>query len=227
MATSVIEGTFVEQIFKEVIWPARDQMMDNRYFTDLRNGKLTKRRLQGYSLDHTWFNWNLLRGAAIRMLRAESLDAFKGHLYGISEERTHPEICMKFGKALGLTDEDFANHVPTIGTLMHTSVIVASPITNGNPAAGRASGMVNETLVQRYSKEFADYLTKAPYNMTEDDIEFFIIHGVVDVDHSRMAAEAVARMAQTDRDQEAVWRMARLQTQLKLAKFEGIYDGYA
>ena len=39
--------------------------------------------------------------------------------------------------------------------------------------------MVNETLVQRYSAEFAEYLPKAPYNMTEDDIEFFIIHGIV------------------------------------------------
>ena len=87
--------------------------------------------------------------------------------------------------------------------------------------------MVNETLVQRYSLEFANHLTKAPYNLTEDDIEFFIIHGVVDVDHSRMAAEAVARSAHTDEDKEAVWRSARLQVKLKLAKFEGIYDAYA
>jgi len=226
MAEQGIEGSFVEEIFKEVIWPARDQLLGNRYFTDLRSGKLTKRRLQGFSLEHTWFNWNLLKGTALRMIRADNLAALKGSLYQISEERTHPEICMKFGKALGLTDENFENHVPTLETLTHTSIIVASPITNGNLAAGRASGMVNETLVQRYSAEFAEYLTKTPYNLTDDDIEFFIIHGLVDVDHSRQAAEAVARTATSDRDQEAVWQTARLQVKLKLAKFEAIYDTY-
>ena len=156
---SVIEGTFVEDVLKEVVWPAKDQLMETRYFTDLRNGKLTKRRLQGYSLEHTWFNWTLLKGTGLRMLTSQNLGGLKANLYQISEERTHPEICMKFGKALGLTDEDFENHVPTIETLTHTSIIVASPITSGNPSGGRTSGMVNETLVQRYSTEFAEYLT--------------------------------------------------------------------
>ena len=227
MASSVIEGTFVEDVLKEVVWPAKDQLMETRYFTDLRNGKLTTRRLQGFSLEHTWFNWTLLKSTGLRMLTAPNLGALKANLFQVSEERTHPEICMKFGKSLGLTDEDFEHHIPTTETLTHTSIIVAGPMTSGNASAGRTSGMVNETLVQRYSTEFANYLTKPPYNLTDDDIEFFIIHGLVDVDHSRMAAEAVARGAKTDEDQAAVWRSARLQVKLKLAKFEGIYDAYA
>jgi pyrroloquinoline quinone (PQQ) biosynthesis protein C len=226
MATATAGETFVDQVYKEILLPARDQLLDNRYFTDLRNGKLTKRRLQGFSLEHTWFNWVLLKGTALRMLSAPTVSALKGNLFQISEEKDHPDMCKKFGLALGLTDDDFDNHIPTFQTLQHTSVIVASPITVGNAAAGRASGMVNETLVQRYSAEFAEYLTKAPYNMTEDEIEFFIVHGVVDVEHSKMAAAAVARTAITDRDQELVWYTAKLQTGLKLAKFDAIYDQY-
>ena len=227
MATLVANSSFVDQIFKEIVWPARDRLMDSRYFTDLRNGKLTQRRLQGFSLEHTYFNWTLLKGTAIRMLKAENLGAFKGNLSQISEERTHPDLCTKFGMAVGLTEADFENHIPTNETLLHTSVIVASPLTINNAAAGRSSGMFNETLVQRYSEEFATYLPKAPYNLSEDDIEFFIVHGVVDVEHSAQAAEAVARIAQTDRDKELVWYSVRLQAKLKLAKFEGMYDAYA
>jgi pyrroloquinoline quinone (PQQ) biosynthesis protein C len=226
MATATAGETFVDQIYKEIIIPAQDQLLGNRYFTDLRNGKLTKRRLQGYSLEHTWFNWVLLKGTALRMLAAQNVGQLKGNLFQISEEKDHPDMCKKFGLALGLTEEDFDTHTPTFETLQHTSVIVASPLTIANAAAGRTSGMVNETLVQRYSAEFAEYLTKAPYNMTEDEIEFFIIHGVVDVEHSKMAAAAVARTALTDRDQELVWYMAKLQTGLKLAKFDAIYDQY-
>ncbi|MDA0799348.1 MAG: iron-containing redox enzyme family protein [Chloroflexi bacterium] len=226
MATATAGETFVDQVLKEIILPARDQLLGNRYFTDLRAGKLSKRRMQGFSLEHTWFNWVLLKGTALRMLAAQNVGQLRGNLFQISEEKDHPDMCKKFGLALGLTDEDFDNHIPTFQTLQHTSVIVASPITVGNAAAGRASGMVNETLVQRYSAEFAEYLTKAPYNMTEDEIEFFIAHGVVDVEHSKMAAAAVARTALTDRDQELVWYTAKLQTSLKLAKFDAIYDQY-
>lgn len=227
MATTAATNSFVDQIFKEVIWPARDQLMDSPYFTDLRKGTLTKRRLQGYSLEHTWFNWTLLRATGLRMLTAPNLQALKGNLFQVSEEKDHPDMCKKFGLALGLTEDDFANHIPTPATLAHTSVIVAGPMTLNNAAAGRASGMVNETIVQRYSAEFAEYLPKAPYNMSEDDIEFFIVHGIVDVDHSQMAAQAVARIAQTDRDKEMVWYSARNQVALKLAKFQAIYDNYA
>jgi pyrroloquinoline quinone (PQQ) biosynthesis protein C len=226
MATATAGETFVDQVLKEIILPARDQLLDNRYFTDLRAGKLTNRRMQGFSLEHTWFNWVLLKGTALRMLAAQNVAQLRGNLFQISEEKDHPDMCKKFGLSLGLTEEDFDTHIPTFQTLQHTSVIVASPITVGNAAAGRASGMVNETLVQRYSAEFAEYLAKAPYNMTEDQIEFFIVHGVVDVEHSKMAAAAVARTALTDRDQELVWYTAKLQTSLKLAKFDAIYDQY-
>ena len=84
MATLVANSSFVDQIFKEIVWPARDRLMENRYFTDLRNGKLTQRRLQGFSLEHTYFNWTLLKGTAIRMLKAENLGAFKGNLSQVS-----------------------------------------------------------------------------------------------------------------------------------------------
>lgn len=227
MATTVAGDTFVDQIFKEVIWPARDQLMDSPYFTDLRKGKLTKRRMQGFSLEHTWFNWTLLKATGLRMLTAPNIQSLRGNLFQVSEEMTHPDMCKKFGMALGLTEDDFTNHVPTPATLAHTSVIVASPMTLNNAAAGRASGMVNETIVQRYSAEFAEYLPKAPYNLSEDAIEFFIVHGVVDVDHSQLAAKAVAQIAQTDRDKEMVWYSARNQASLKLAKFQAIYDTYA
>ena len=227
MATEVVDRTFVDEIFKEIVYPARDQLMDSPYFTDLRNGTLTTRRLQGFALEHHWFNWMLLKGGGLRMLNSANLDALKGSIQGLVEEHTHPDMAKKFGLSLGLTEEDFANHLPTPEVLAHTSIIVASPIVLGNPAAGRVSGMVNETLVQRYSMEYATYLPKAPYNCSEDAIEFFTEHGVVDVTHSERAAQAVARLAISDRDHEVAWYWAKIQAKLKLAKFQGIYDAYA
>jgi hypothetical protein len=37
-------------LMKEIIRPGVEQLMESRYFTDLRAGKLSVRRLQGWAL---------------------------------------------------------------------------------------------------------------------------------------------------------------------------------
>ena len=228
MVTETLDRTFVDSVLKEIVYPARDELMDGPYFTDLRNGTLTKRRMQGFSLQHTWFNRALLRGSVLRALKvSDRQDAFMGELDHIESERTHPDLCKKFGLAVGLTDEDFANEQPLFEVQLHTAIIVAGPLLAGHPAAGRVGGMSDETIVQRFATEFMEYLPKPPYNLSEDAIEFFTVHAVVDVDHAEAGAQAVARLATTDRDKEIVWEAAKRKTQLKLAKWRAIYDHYA
>jgi hypothetical protein len=57
--------------------------------------------------------------------------------------------------------------------------------------------------------------------------ERFHLHGKVDKEHTAMAAETIARNANTDREQALVRAAARNMVRFKLAKFEGIYDAYA
>jgi len=45
----------------------------------------------------------------------------------------------------------------------------------------RAMALSNETMVQRYATEFDEYLSKEPYNMSEEAREFFIVHKGADV----------------------------------------------
>ncbi len=228
MTTTVNVKDFVDELVAEVVQPAADALMETRYFRDLRAGTLTIRRLQGYSLQHTWFNRALLKSGAIRMIKAaDNPRAFKDMIAGIVAEHDHPDLCQEFGMNIGLTERDFEEMVPVHEVLCHTSVIVASALINTCPAAGRASGLTNETMVQRYSTELFNYLQEAPYNIPAEHLEFFRIHGIVDVDHAAEAAEAVVRLVRDDRDVEMVRHMAETQVRLKLGKFEGIYDAYA
>ena len=228
MTTAVDVKSFVDELVADVVQPAADALMDTRYFRDLRAGTLTIRRLQGYALQHTWFNRALLKSGAVRMIKAsDNPRAFRDMIAGIVAEHDHPDLCQEFGINIGLTDRDFEEMVPVHEVLCHTSVIVASALINTCPAAGRASGLTNETMVQRYSTELFNYLQEAPYNIEPEKLEFFRIHGIVDVDHAAEAAEAVVRLIRDDRDIEMVRHMAETQVRLKLGKFEGIYDAYA
>jgi pyrroloquinoline quinone (PQQ) biosynthesis protein C len=227
MTTETIDRTFVDSLLNDIVYPARDELLASPYFEELRAGTLSTRRLQGFSLQHTWFNRGLLKGGAIRMMRAMSDAAFMSAVRGIEAEITHPDLCKAFGLSLGLTEEDFANEIPLPEVVAHTSVIVAGPLLFATPAVGAAGAMSDETIVQRYSLEMAEYLAKAPYNMSRDDIRFFTIHGVVDVDHSAQAADTVARLAVTAADQALVRKTIAAKAQLKLAKWRAIYEHYA
>ena len=227
MATVVGNEAFVEQLIAEVVQPASERLMEGRYFSALRAGTLTMRQIQGYALQHTWFNRQLLKAGAVRMLRATDPTAFADAVEGIVAEHDHPDLCQEFGLSIGLTDEDFANTTPIFEVLCHTSVIVASSVMGGSPLAGRTSGLTNETMVQRYSTEFFNRLQQAPYDIPAEQLEFFRIHGIVDVDHAASAAEAIAARLGSERDRQLVWDSAETQVRLKLAKFEGLYDSYA
>jgi pyrroloquinoline quinone (PQQ) biosynthesis protein C len=227
MATETVDRTFVDSLLNEIVYPARDELLAGPFFSDLRYGKLTKRRMQGFSLQHTWFNRALLKGGAIRMLKAVGDGAFTDALLGVDGEVTHPDLCKRFGLSLGLTEDDFRNTIPLPEVVAHVSVIVAGPVIFTSPAVGKAGAMSDETIVQAYSKEMADCLAKPPYSMSPEAIEFFTIHGVVDVDHSAHAADGVARMVRTDHDKQLVRQTVESKVRLKLAKWRALYDRYA
>jgi pyrroloquinoline quinone (PQQ) biosynthesis protein C len=96
----------------------------------------------------------------------------------------------------------------------------------GTPAETRAGALVNETMVCRNSEEFDTALEKH-YGLDSRARTFFIVHGKVDQEHTAMAADTIARNANTDRDKELLRAAARNMVRFKLAKFEGIYDAYA
>ncbi len=131
----------------------------------------------------------------------------------------------RFGEAIGLKDEDFEKEIMIYECVAHTGAIIRGMFL-GSPAETRAGALVNETMVCRYSDEFDAALEKH-YGLDGRARTFFIVHGKVDQEHTAMAAETIARNANTDRDKELVRVAARNMVRFKLAKFDGIYDAYA
>jgi pyrroloquinoline quinone (PQQ) biosynthesis protein C len=96
----------------------------------------------------------------------------------------------------------------------------------GSASENRASALVNETMVCRYSEEFNNSLRKH-YDLDNKALQFFTAHSVTDQEHTMMAAEVIMRHAQTEHQLELVRDSARHMVRFKIAKFDGIYDAYA
>ena len=108
----------------------------------------------------------------------------------------------RFGEAMGLNDEDFQNGIMIFECVAHTAAIIRGMFV-GMPAETRAGALVNETMVCRYSEEFDAALEKH-YGLDGRARTFFIVHGKVDKEHTAMAAETIARYANTEREKELV-----------------------
>lgn len=217
---------FIDSLMREIIQPGVDQLMDNRYFTELRAGKLSKKRLAGFAVQHYLSNHVINKGLAYCMVKNASNQAVYSQFVELfTEEQSHPNLMKRFGLAIGLTEEDFANGIMIYECVAHTGAIIRGMFV-GAHAETRAGALVNETMVQRYSEEFDAALEKH-YGLDSRARTFFAVHGKVDVEHTAMAAEAIARNANTEREKEMVRVAARNMVRFKLAKFNGIYDAYA
>jgi pyrroloquinoline-quinone synthase len=216
---------FVESVIKDIIQPGVDRLMETRYFTELRNGKLSIRRLQGWALQHYLHNVALLKGFALCMVKnSHEPDLFKYFLYQLNEEQFHPDLAKKFGFAIGLTEEDFEKATPVFECLAHTSKTIHGMLL-GSASENRASALVNETMVCRYSEEHIAALRKH-YGLNDKALQFFTVHSVADQEHTQMAAEVIMRHADNERREELVRESARQMVRFKIAKFDGIYDAY-
>ena len=226
MATQTDNQQFVDEITKEIIQPGVERLMESRYFTDLRAGKLTTRQLGGFAIQHYIHNMAVLKGfALVATQRAADDKAFMGMAGGLYEEFTHPAMCKAFGRALGLTDEDFDHALPAYGCLLHTAATIHA-FYLASPVEVRANALSNETMVQRYATEFDVYLRKH-YDIPEEGMEFFVVHGVADIEHTARAAKAIAELADSDEDRERVRLVCRNMARLKVGKFDSIHEEYA
>jgi len=217
---------FIDSVVNDIIQPGVDRLMALPYFTELRAGKLSVKRLQGWSLQHYLHNVALLKGFALCMVKnSHEPELFKYFLYQMNEEQYHPDLAKKFGLAIGLQEEDFDKATPIFESLAHTSKTIHGMLL-GSASENRASALVNETMVCRYSEEHITALRRH-YGLNDKQIQFFTVHAVADQEHTAMAREVIAKHANSERQQELVREAAGHMVRFKIAKFEGIYNYYA
>jgi pyrroloquinoline quinone (PQQ) biosynthesis protein C len=219
-------GHFVETVVREIVEQGVDQLLNNRFFSELRQGTLSHKRIRGFALQHYLCNHAINKGLAFCMVRnANNPPVYNQFVELFTEEQSHPDLMKRFGIAMGLKDQDFDQEILIFECVAHTAAVIRGMFL-GTQAESRAGALVNETMVCRYSGEFDTYLEKH-YGIDSRARTFFIVHGKVDQEHTAMASESIARNTHTDRDRELVRVAARNMVRFKLAKFEGIYDAYA
>ena len=216
----------VQSVVQEIVQPGIQRLMENRYFSELRAGKLSVRRLQGWAIQHYLHNRAILKAFALGMVKnAHDPDLFNHFSNQFNEEQSHPDLAKRFGLALGLKEEDFSDATQIFECLIHSGKTIYNALL-GSPPQNRASALTSESMVCRYSEEFNTYLRRN-YGLGDDALEFFTVHMVADKEHTAQSADLIARYVKSPRDERLVRENARHTVRIKLGKFEGIYQAYA
>ncbi len=217
---------FVNSLMREIISPGVARLMSTRFFTELSVGRLSRKQLQGFAVQHYLSNHVINKGLAFLMVRnANNQPMYEQFVELFTEEQSHPGLMKRFGMAIGLSDKDFDDGIMIFECVAHTSAIIRGMFVGSAPET-RAGALVNETMVQRYSEEFDGALEKH-YGLDSRARTFFTVHGKVDQKHTAMAADIIARFANTEREKELVRVAAKNMVRFKIGKFDGIYDAYA
>lgn len=221
-----MEGhSFVDSLLNDIIQPGIQRLMDTRYFSELREGKLSVKRLQGFAIQHYLHNVSINKGFALCMVKNAHIPDLYDHFeHQFNEEQPHPDLAKRFGLALGLNEEDFKHITPVFECLSHTGAVIRGMLL-GAPGENRAGALVNESMVCRYSEEFNTYLHKH-YHLSPEECAFFTIHMVADKEHTKLNAEVIMRYAKDPWEQEAARICAINMVRFKIAKFDGIYESY-
>jgi pyrroloquinoline quinone (PQQ) biosynthesis protein C len=216
----------VQSVLTDIIEPGVQRLMDSPYFTELREGKLSLRRLQGWAIQHYLHNKAILKAFALGMVKnAHDQELFDYYTYQFNEEQSHPDLAKKFGLALGLKEKDFADATQIFECQIHSARTVYNTLLGGGPLS-RASALTSESMVCRYSEEFNTYLRRN-YGLSDDALTFFVVHMTADKEHTAQSAVRIARAVKSARDERVVRENAQYMVRIKLGKFEGLYREYA
>src|SRR5580765_9041770 len=154
----MVNSQFVASVIRDIVAPGVEKLMSTPFFAELQHGKLSIRRLQGWSIQHYLHNNALLKGFALCMVKnAHIPDLYNYFAYQFNEEQTHPDLAKRFGLALGVKEEDFTNATQIFECQIHSARTIYNTLTGGGPLS-RASALTSESMVCRYSEEFNTYL---------------------------------------------------------------------
>jgi pyrroloquinoline quinone (PQQ) biosynthesis protein C len=219
-------NAIVQSVIQEIVQPGVQRLMESRYFSELRAGTLSIKRLQGWAIQHYLHNKAILKAFALGMVKnAHDQDLFNYFTYQFNEEQSHPDLAKHFGLALGLKEEDFSDATQIFECQIHSARTIYNTLL-GIPPQNRASALTSESMVCRYSEEFNTYLRRH-YGMGDDALKFFTVHMVADKEHTAQSAALISRMIKTPREERLVRESAQHMVRIKLGKFEGIYREYA
>jgi pyrroloquinoline-quinone synthase len=179
---------------------AEKSILKHPFYQRWQAGELTLDELRGYTCQYYQHVLAFPKYVSGTHANCDNLADRQELLENLREEEeganNHPELWLKFGEAIGLQREDMTEATP----LPETTALDETfrRITKDSPfIAGIAALYAYESQVPEVAGTKMDGLKKYYGVKSPDGLRFFVVHHALDVEHSRVTRNMVARHAES------------------------------
>jgi len=203
------------------------------FSTAWANGQLSKEQIGKWSIQHFYYIDLIPQqfGHYIGRLdnthaRVHMLENLMGEESPDNPEKRHPDLMVKFGKALGLNEDDFY-HAENLGHILPSTRAMRSwiwELVAFRHLAESAAGIMVALEGQLPTLYPAYVEAMRPMGLTDDDMEFFHVHIEGDAEHADVGLEITHHYATTPELQQKALAAVRASTEMRWRMLDGIYD---
>ncbi len=179
---------------------AEKSILKHPFYTRWQAGEMTMDELKGYTGQYYHHVLAFPRYVSGTHANCDDLADRQELLENLREEEegpnNHPELWLRFGEAIGLQREDMTEAVP----LPETTALDETfrRITKDSPfIAGIAALYAYESQVPEVAGTKMDGLKQHYGINSPDGLRFFVVHHSLDIEHSAVTRNMVARYAET------------------------------
>jgi pyrroloquinoline-quinone synthase len=204
-------------------------VLKHPFYTTWQKGELTLEALRGYTCQYYQHVLAFPRYVSGTHANCDDLEDRQELLENLREEEegpnNHPELWLRFGEALGLNREDMIKAEPLPETRAldetYTRITKDAPFVSGISAL-----YAYESQVPAVAATKMDGL-KSFYGITDkQQLKFFIVHKSLDVEHSKVTRNMVAKYAEGAGAQTHATQAVEDGTQALLGFLDGCYREY-
>ena len=197
------------------------------------NGELSREQLGQWAVQHFYYIDAVPQQFAALYARLPDLDARQHLLENLLGEempahpdKRHPDLCAKFARACGvprdrlLSAEERSEVLPTTRAMRAWVWELATVRTLGEACAGIMVALEGQlpTLYPKYVEAMRRM------GLTDDEMEFFHVHIVGDVEHAHVGLELTDRYATTPDLQRRAIAAVHASAQMRYSMLNGIFD---
>ena len=204
-------------------------LLKHPFYQTWQAGELTLDALRGYACQYYHHVLKFPTYVSGAHANCDDLPDRQELLENLVEEEqgpnNHPELWLRFGEALGLTREQMINSTP----LPETTALIQTyrRITKDTPFIGGIAALyAYESQVPKVAGTKMDGL-KRFYGITDPQgLKFFVVHHSLDVEHSKVTRNLVAKYGETEESQEHATSAVDEATNALLSFLDGVQREY-
>jgi pyrroloquinoline-quinone synthase len=197
------------------------------------NGELSLKQIGFWATQHFYYIDPIPQQFGHLFCRLDDLEARRHMLENLmgeenpgEPEKRHPNLLVKFGKACGMRDEDF-HDAEALGKVLPSTRAMRAWIwemVNVRHLAEAAAGIM-VALEGQLPTLFPKYVeAMRKMGLTDDDMEFFHVHILGDVEHADFGLRITARYATTPELQQKAISCVRASTEMRWRMLDGIHE---